>query len=173
MVYQGFRQTSSIPAKTMANDKSDNPEPAEIDLGRLGDFIGFRLRRIQNHLSRNFSTRNADWNLRSGLFSSLAIIAANPGISQNLLSREVGLDKSATVQIVDDLEARGWAERRRSPNDRRFYELVVTPAGQDALAQLFANLEETERDVMAHLSAQERTTLLSLLDRIYQSCFRL
>lgn len=156
----------------MANDKSDSMELAEIDLGRLGDFIGFRLRRIQNHLSRNFSTRNAAWNLRSGLFSSLAIIAANPGISQNVLSREVGLDKSATVQIVDDLEARGWAERRRSTNDRRYYELVVTGAGQEALAQLFANLEETERDVMAHLSDAERTLLLGLLDRVYQSCFR-
>ncbi len=157
---------------TMANDKIDATDQPEVDLGRLGDFIGFRLRRIQNHLSRNFSARNADWNLRSGLFSSLAIIAANPGISQNVLSREVGLDKSATVQIVDDLEGRGWAERRRSVNDRRFYELVVTEKGQQALAQLFANLEETERDVMAHLSAGERTLLLGLLDRIYQSCFK-
>lgn len=156
----------------MANDKIDAADQPEVDLGRLGDFIGFRLRRIQNHLSRNFSARNADWNLRSGLFSSLAIIAANPGISQNLLSREVGLDKSATVQIVDDLEGRGWAERRRSTNDRRFYELAVTVKGQEALAQLFANLEETEKDVMAHLTADERILLLGLLDRIYQSCFK-
>ncbi|MBJ7415285.1 MAG: hypothetical protein JHC88_07510, partial [Niveispirillum sp.] len=52
----------------MANDKIDAADQPEIDLGRLGDFIGFRLRRIQNHLSRNFSARNADWNLRSGLF---------------------------------------------------------------------------------------------------------
>ncbi len=157
---------------TMANDKIDAADQPEIDLGRLGDFIGFRLRRIQNHLSRNFSARNAEWNLRSGLFSSLAIISANPGISQNLLSREVGLDKSATVQIVDDLEGRGWAERRRSTNDRRYYELVVTPKGRDALDQLFANLEETERDVMAHLSDAERVLLLGLLDQVYQRCFK-
>lgn len=156
----------------MAKDKQEGGEQPEIDLGRLGDFIGFRLRRIQNHLSRNFAARNADLNLRSGLFSSLAIIAANPGISQNLLSREVGLDKSATVQIVDDLEGRGWAERRRSPTDRRFYELVMTEGGQQALAQLFANLEETERDVTSDLSDEERTLLLGLLDRIYQSRFR-
>lgn len=161
-----------MPAMTMPFDKSDTPEQPEVDLGRLGDFIGFRLRRIQNHLSRNFAARNADWNLRSGLFSSLAIISANPGISQNLLSREVGLDKSATVQIVDDLEARGWAQRRRSPHDRRFYELMVTEAGQAALDALFAHLEETERDVVAHLSVEERVLLHSLLDRIYQSCFR-
>lgn len=157
---------------TMANDKIDAADQPEVDLGRLGDFIGFRLRRIQNHLSRNFSARNAAWNLRSGLFSSLAIIAANPGISQNLLSREVGLDKSATVQIVDDLEARNWAERRRSTNDRRYYELVVTSTGQEALDQLFANLEETERDVMVHLSDAERVLLLGLLDQVYQRCFK-
>lgn len=161
-----------MPAMTMPYDKNDTPELPEVDLGRLGDFIGFRLRRIQNHLSRNFSARHADWNLRSGLFSSLAIISANPGISQNVLSREVGLDKSATVQIVDDLEARGWAQRHRSPHDRRFYELMVTEAGQAALDALFAHLEETERDVVAHLSKEERVLLQSLLDRIYQRCFR-
>ena len=85
-------------------------------IGRLGDFLGFRLRRLQNRLSRDFNQATEKFELRSGLFSSLEIIRANPGISQADVSQIVGLDKSVTVQIVDMLEERGLAERRKSPH---------------------------------------------------------
>ena len=48
-----------------------------VSLGRLGNFVGFRLRRVQNQLSRNFTAVTTELGLRQGLFSSLAIVAAN------------------------------------------------------------------------------------------------
>ena len=50
----------------------------------LNDVIGFRIRRIQNHISRAFSERIADKEVRPGVFSALALISANPGLSQSL-----------------------------------------------------------------------------------------
>ena len=141
-----------------------------MDLGRLGEFLGFRLRRVQNQLSRDFAAATADHNLRSGLFSSLALIAANPGISQNELSREVGLDKSVTVTIVDELEERGWATRERSKSDRRRHALFVTPAGQAELDALFGILEQTENAALHQLSPAELHLLHQLLDRVYRAC---
>jgi DNA-binding MarR family transcriptional regulator len=139
-------------------------------LGRLGDFVGFRLRRIQNQLSRRFASATADRNLKSGLFSSLAIISANPGLSQNDLSHEVGLDKSVTVLIVDELEKRGLAKRRRSRIDRRRHALTVTPAGTAYLEELFELLASTEAVVLSQLSAEELAVLNGLLDRMYAAC---
>jgi DNA-binding MarR family transcriptional regulator len=144
--------------------------PQGLELGRLGDFIGFRLRRLQNQLARNFAAATADRNLRSGLFSSLAIIAANPGISQNELAQEVGLDKSVTVLIVDDLEHRGLALRKRSDTDRRRHSLFVTPAGEDYLDEMFGLLDDTEKAVLSQLSARELQQLRRLLDRMYEAC---
>jgi DNA-binding MarR family transcriptional regulator len=141
-----------------------------LSLGRLGDFLGFRLRRVQNQLSRDFAAATADHNLRSGLFSSLALIAANPGVSQNELSHEVGLDKSVTVTIVDDLEARGWASRKRSKSDRRRHALFATPAGEAELDALFAILEQTENEALHQLSPAELHLLSELLDRMYAAC---
>jgi DNA-binding MarR family transcriptional regulator len=141
-----------------------------LALGRLGDFIGFRLRRLQNQLARNFANATADRNLRSGLFSSLAIIAANPGISQNELANEVGLDKSVTVLIVDDLESRGLAVRKRSESDRRRHSLFVTAAGEVYLDEMFGLLEQTEESVLKQLSPRELQQLRRLLDRMYEAC---
>jgi DNA-binding MarR family transcriptional regulator len=147
-------------------------DAGNLALGRLGDFVGFRLRRVQNQLSRKFAAATADMGLRSGLFSSLAIVAANPGISQSELSREVGLDKSVTVTIVDELEKYGWAERRRSPEDRRRHALFVTPEGDQQLDRLFARMEEVEGDVLHQLTPAEHQMLNDLLDRMYEAVVR-
>jgi DNA-binding MarR family transcriptional regulator len=152
---------------------TDTPYPDAVQtlrLGRIGDFVGFRLRRIQNQLSRNLALATAEQNLRSGLFSSLAIIEANPGLSQNELSREVGLDKSVTVQIVDELEKRGLAKRVRSKVDRRRYALRVTPRGAEYLDQLFKTLTATESAVLNALTPEEIVLLNGLLDRMYLAC---
>ncbi|HEY5713353.1 MAG TPA: MarR family transcriptional regulator [Allosphingosinicella sp.] len=136
-------------------------------IGRLGDFLGFRLKRLQNRLSRDFSRASESYNLRSGLFSSLEIIKANPGISQADLSAIVGLDKSVTVMIVDMLEERGLAKRRKSTTDRRRYSLFVTDKGEEELRQLFAIMARTEDRVLHGVSAQELHWLMDILDRLY------
>jgi DNA-binding MarR family transcriptional regulator len=154
------------------------PRPApptdddHLDLGRLGDFIGFRLRRIQNQLSSAFAAATLNHGLRPGEFSALAIISANPGLAQVRLAREVGLDKSATVAVVDDLERLGFAERRRSAVDRRRHALFTTEAGEAALAELFAGLAAVEGGVLNSLGQRDVDVLSGLLDRIYDSCFR-
>ena len=143
---------------------------AGLSLGRMDDYLGFRLRRIQNRLSKDFAAAVAEHGLKQGLFSSLALISANPGTSQAFVSREVGLDKSATVAIVDELERRGWAERQASATDRRRHALFITPAGDAFLDQMFVILDRTEQKAVEQLSAAEFALLQELLDRIYVAC---
>lgn len=139
----------------------------QLKLGRLGDFIGFRLRRVQNHLAKNFEAATKDYNLRSGLFSSLALISENPGVSQNEVSQAVGLDKSVAVQIIDELEKRNLAKRERSTVDRRRHALFCTAEGEEFLQQLYQILEETEANVLKQMSESEQNLLKALMDRIY------
>lgn len=155
-----------------AANRQEEARMEHLRLGRLGNFVGFRLRRVQNQLSRIFATETAGQGLRQGLFSSLAIISANPGISQSELSREVGLDKSVTVTMVDEMEKYGWAERRRSTHDRRRHALYVTPAGEIRLNELFAIMDQTEAAALHQLSDTEMAMLSELLDRMYDAIVR-
>lgn len=157
-------------AKRMSEVREQLAGDSKVQLGRMGNFVGFRLRRVQNQLSRDFAAATAAQGLRSGLFSSLAIIAANPGMSQSELSDAVGLDKSVTVTIVDDLEQAGWAVRERSKLDRRRHALYITPDGQAHLDELFEILERTENSVLHQLSPAELALLGELLDRMYLAC---
>lgn len=144
----------------------------DLSLGRLGDFVGFRLRRIQNQLSRDLAAVTGEYKLRQGLFSALAIVSANPGLSQIRLAREIGLDKSAAVMVVDEIEKRGWAQRRRSTVDRRRHALYTTEAGEAFLKDMFERLNAVEGDVLTCLSGTELHVLSEMLDRIYKNCFR-
>ena len=99
----------------------------------------------------------------------LSHLAAAEGQSQQALSNALGIHRSAVVALVDDLEHRGLAERRRDPVDRRAYTLYLTPAGRDLLADLERVADEREAELLSALDASERSQLISLLQRVAES----
>jgi DNA-binding MarR family transcriptional regulator len=150
----------------------DVPADEPVEMGRLSGFIGFRLRRIQNHLSRTFSERTQEYGLRSGALSALAIIEANPGISQALVAREIGMDASAAVALLDELGQNGWTKRVRVAKDRRRYAIHLTDTGKVMLDRVFEILAETEDAALRSLTSSELLMLNRALDGIYRNCFR-
>jgi DNA-binding MarR family transcriptional regulator len=99
----------------------------------------------------------------------LSHLAASEGQSQQALSIALGIHRSAVVALVDDLEHRGLAERRRDPVDRRAYTLYLTSLGRDVLADLERIAEEHEAELLTALDASERSQLISLLQRVAES----
>ena len=93
----------------------------------------------------------------------LSHLAASEGQSQQALSVALGIHRSAVVALVDDLEQRGFAERRRDPVDRRAYTLYLTPAGREMLAELERIADERDVELLSALNASERSRLVSLL----------
>jgi len=94
---------------------------------------------------------------------------ASEGQSQQALSLALGIHRSAVVALVDDLEQRGVAERRRDPADRRAYTLYLTPTGREMLADLQRIAEEHEAELLTALDASDRSQLISLLQRVAES----
>jgi len=73
------------------------------------------------------------------------------------------------VALVDDLERRGLAERRRNAHDRRAYTLYLTPAGRELLGALERSAHAREAELLTALNASERSQLISLLQRVAES----
>jgi DNA-binding MarR family transcriptional regulator len=139
-----------------------------IERSALDDLLGFRLRRVNQALARGFTAATGDHGLRAGEFTSLAVIASNPGISQNAVCHATGLDKSAAVAVIDDLLRRGWIARERAAEDRRRALFSVTAQGERALDDLVARTRVVEAPVLAALTRAERTTLFALLDKLVE-----
>lgn len=83
------------------------------------------------------------------------------------LARRLRIAPRSATEVVDALCARKLVRREPSATDRRATSLVLTPAGQDLLADVRAASPATE--VFAPLSDAERTRLGALLQKILDS----
>ncbi len=136
-----------------------------LDWGILAGSVGPRIRLLRNTLTARSIAASAPHSLPTGSLTVLALIAANPGSSQSALARRAGLNKSALVGIVDQLEAKGLAARDRSTSDRRRNQVTVTPEGEAAMQVLFAAVTVEEGAIRDALGSADLEVLLSLLDR--------
>ena len=171
-VARNRRSRTARPLAGAPEPQAAGAESDPLSLGVLNDVMGFRLRRIQNHLAKAFLAHPRHGDLKPGLFSILALIAANPGVSQARLAHEAGIDKTILVSLIDDLEDAGWAVRVRSRDDRRKHALLVTPKGSEALADLTEAAHEAEAKARSALTPKELDQLFHVLDKLYASCFR-
>lgn len=138
----------------------------ELDWGILSGSVGPRVRLLRNELHSRSIAASTPYGLPTGSLTVLALIAANPGSSQAALARRAGLNNSALVGIVDQLEQRALVERGRAANDRRSYQLTVTPAGRRMMETLFAAVTQQEGTIRDALGARDLAALLALLDRV-------
>jgi DNA-binding MarR family transcriptional regulator len=138
-------------------------DPKALNPGVLPRLIGYRLRLAQQAVFKDFS--DSAMGLSPGRLGVLLLIDANPGLTQSRLAEAVGRDRSTMVAVLDGLEARGLVERRRG-EDRRTNGLWATRSGRKFLAAAMRRVYAHERRCAARLTATERATLLSLLEKL-------
>jgi MarR family transcriptional regulator, lower aerobic nicotinate degradation pathway regulator len=140
--------------------------PSDIAVAEFAGQLFFRLWRTSH-------TRTADGLASLGLttaaFAVLNVLGARDGTIQQQLSTDIGMDPSAMVKLINELEEGGLAERRRRPNDRRAWEVKITPKGRHTLQRAKRLASEIEDEVLAGLTAAERRQLLALLRRALAS----
>jgi DNA-binding MarR family transcriptional regulator len=99
-------------------------------------------------------------------FALLTLIGRNPGISQTVLSRAAGRDKSTLTPALRDLKRRGLIARNRLQSDRRSYHLTLTPEGEAMLQRLTECAARHELKLDQVVGARDRTRLLRLLRKV-------
>ena len=147
--------------------KQDNATAVPIDTSALNEYVGYVLRRAQIAFFRDF-IQSID-NLRPAEFAALVIINANPGLSQSALAAALGIDRSAGVNMLDNLEGMGLAQRVPTPTDRRSYSIVLSELGKNTLATLNDKVRQQENTLLAQFSGGERDTLIRLLLKICET----
>lgn len=163
-------QVVSLAKKAAGTGPRDRADPlpyrGEIDYGPLAGWIGFSLRMAQVASFHAFAHEVGDVDLPPGRFALLTLIGHNPGISQTLLSRAVGRDKSTLTPALRDLKRRGLIARLRLESDRRSYHLALTPAGQALLRRLTQCAARHEDNLDRIIGARDRARFLRILRKI-------
>jgi len=148
-------KTAKLPSVTVSGS-------ADVEVAEYAGQLFFRLWRASH-------TRTAEalktMGLTTATFGVLNVLGARDGAIQQQLSADMGIDPSAMVSLVDELEAGGLAQRRRRPGDRRAWEVAITPTGRATLRRAKRLAGQVEDEVLSGLTVTERDQLLALLRR--------
>jgi DNA-binding MarR family transcriptional regulator len=134
--------------------------------GGLKGVLGFHLRQAHAAMYRDYAATLAPVDLTQKQYAVLALIDANPGVSQTALAKWLGVDRATMMQVIDRLDARGLLSKATSAADRRRHALTLTANGVGVLAQGRALLAVHDQKFRARFSPGDLDALVAALQRI-------
>jgi DNA-binding MarR family transcriptional regulator len=87
-------------------------------------------------------------------------------LDMSRLAGRMSLKGSTLTRIVDQLERKNYAVRRRQAADRRVCCVELTPSGKSLLKRLEGMIRRSEREVLETMSAADREGLLHGLRKL-------
>ena len=129
--------------------------PPPVDLSMLLNQAGYAL-------ANRLTAALADLDMSVRVYCVLAK-AAEGDHTQGRLAELAWMDKTTMVVTLDEMERRGLAERRLSPEDRRVRVVAITAKGRRQLAKADAIVQGVYDEVLDGVDAAERNTFLGVL----------
>ena len=90
----------------------------------------------------------------------------SPVRTQAALAEAIGADKTRIIGTLDELQQRGYIERRPDPDDRRVRLLEITSSGRAIKNAVQADIQRGEERWLSELTAEERDIFLLAIERL-------
>jgi DNA-binding MarR family transcriptional regulator len=148
----------------MINIKMNPNDMNPKDMGR--GQAAFLLAQLGAHAASQFAERLGVLELAPPDAGILRLLRVAAGLSQQELASKLQIHPSRLVAILDNLEKRGFVERRANPDDRRLYSLYLTKDGGEVLERIGKVAREHQDALLSVLNQEERDQLATLLLKI-------
>jgi DNA-binding MarR family transcriptional regulator len=126
----------------------------------------FLLAALGAHAKVRFTELLEPLGLQPPHFGVLRRLHESEGCSQQVIADAMHLRRSVMVGLIDELEAMGLVERRRSPSDRRANALYLTGRGKQILLRADGLAAALDEELLAPLPDEERAVFLTHLRQL-------
>jgi MarR family transcriptional regulator for hemolysin len=92
--------------------------------------------------------------------------AAEGDYTQSQLAELAWMDKTTMVVTLDEMEARGLAERRHSPGDRRVRVIAITAKGRQLLDRADRIVQSLYDGLLADVGPRQRDAFVAVLQQL-------
>ena len=124
-----------------------------------------KLGRITMH---RFTEALEPFGIRPRHVAALIELRDRGEVTQQSLCGQLHLDPTNLVAILNELEQRGYATRRRDPEDRRRHLVEVSKTGMAVIEKVSEVMDGVEADLLDGLEPAEREQLEGLLTSIWE-----
>jgi DNA-binding MarR family transcriptional regulator len=132
---------------------------------RWPTLLMIKLGRITMH---RFSEALEPFGIRPRHVAALIELRDSGELTQQSLCGQLHLDPTNLVAILNDLEQRGYATRRRDPEDRRRHIVEVSKKGLAVIDRVSEVMDGVEEELLADLEPAEREQLEGALTSIWE-----
>lgn len=124
-----------------------------------------KLMRASNRATGNIHAHLRDDNLTVSQFGVLEALYHLGPLSPGELGEKILKSNANLTTVLDSLEKKSLAERRRSAEDRRKVTVYLTDSGRELIARVFSRHAKIAERVFEFLSAEEQNTLSAILKK--------
>ncbi len=120
-------------------------------------YVARQWRKAVDARLQPFSLTEASWVLL------VQLSRAGGPIRQKDLAAKLGLDNTAVVRVLNNLEADGLIERREAADDKRVRLLVLTGQGQATVRQVESIAEGVEKELLSGIPRADLEVTLKVI----------
>jgi DNA-binding MarR family transcriptional regulator len=128
-------------------------------LGRAYSLLGFQI--VDGVVGSGYPQKPS----HSAVFAQISA----QGSRLTDLARGAGMTPQAMGELVDELVALGYVERRADPTDRRAKLIMLTPRGRDCIAAGIATIADIEDRITEVLGDRGHRQLRRLLSKLLET----
>lgn len=139
---------------------------SESPLTHANTLPGNLLRRCHQISVAIFLKKCEAFGLTQLQYVILSALEEKGSLDQITLGGFTALDRTTIAVVVKKLEERGLVTRKRNPEDRRSMLVTLTDGGRSLRHDAESAVRETQDEILAPLSDEERGTLCRLLQRM-------
>jgi len=137
----------------------------------LEDVFIYLIERTERQMKRfaNAALKQAGIEISSEQWAILKRIGERETINQRELAELTFKDPASVTRSLDILEKTGLVRRENMENDRRAYNLFLTPAGEALVKKITPIAKAVRKQGLKNISAEEQAQFKATLNRIYDN----
>ena len=140
----------------------------------LDVFLPYRLSVLQQEISRLIATAYAEkYKLMRHEWRVMAALGGGQPLSANEICDRTNMDKVQVSRAISRLLGRDLVARAQDPEDRRRWNLRLTPSGEAVYRDVVPLARAREAELLDALDPSERRQLDMLIDKLYRRASQL
>lgn len=124
---------------------------------------------LADHMSTLMSTTLEERGLTPGRAEALLMLHRHGPLVQRQLATHLSCSPRHVTALVDTMEQRGWAERRRHPADRRATMVELTPQGRRHTEWMETHRQRAAQALLGDLHPVQLAAFIEVADRLIHS----
>lgn len=113
-----------------------------------------------------------DVDIAVGQYDFFYVISQNEGKSQQELSDHLMIGKSTTAKVLNNLEKKGYVEKRRDEDDGRVFRIYLTDLGRKKVPKVDKIFKEVMDTTIENLSEKEVGELIRMLEIVLENVLK-